>query len=866
MSSRFPRKAGTLSLAALSVLLHFCGSVTAAPSATWPTTEFEVFVGGNTSSDNSLLNDALRSMDDHVDLDFASDLSQPVSRELITEIESYLGEVARTYQQQGFEPPALEPIVTRGDGKKAYRVYLLDMHPEDKKPPPPPATYVFDSACRDQIRPVILINALTSISNGVLTDKAYQDLPHELFHAIQQGYPLIRDNCNLGDWIVEGTAQALGADMAAWSIRKKNYPNRALTWMRDRWGRRAYDLSLWIPDDGDRGNARFYVKDAAYGASSFWRYLGEYAATSGAAGTISVKPDYRYLQDFFSAPLPGKEGEVSELNWLEDQLRSHPRFRKGLGRMYPDFITTFASYVPARFLPRGFLPTDAQDAWLQILFPMEKCPVIELGGIGSMYRGKLTIRANAAGCYRLQLDVNKPVDLHIEASGPAPEQLQALAVGTALGQIVAKPWIKTVAGTTSASWVIHIGDPGQPGAPLPLLVFSNVAAAPATTSLVEADLQIVPAAFEHDMLPEPATRKRQPTSRDPAQTAGKITAASQAARVGADLEAGLEDMNPNLVNSATQYANPEAPPCKDPFVSGVCGPYTSIQLTTVPGMMTSLAQSTGRGGAFGQFLSMMSGVAAVGPMEASKKYEEALQRAGQYDASDVHITIPLIDYGFQGSFNNAAITVSKRGGGYYEAIGPNDIQPGPGKVFPLSGRVTIEEFSTAVLRGSFSASLVDPEQGVDLPEDSPLPVRHQISGRFQVAAPWIEDGRVQREGAEDVVEAVTADVAAAMPGTDVDLDTWLEGASQGGSVSSGGSVTGVGLPACYCSCNTVDSADPACQDYCKPTLAACAGEQATTATLAAFAFKPASLEAAEVVAGGDPFLLSLPEAAALLDA
>jgi hypothetical protein len=295
----------------------------------------------------------------------------------------------------------------------------------------------------------------------------------------------------------------------------------------------------------------------------------------------------------------------------------------------------------------------------------------------------------------------------------------------------------------------------------------------------------------------------------------------------------------------------------------VCGPSTRISLVTVPGILSSVSQATGRGGAFGQFMSMLSGVADVGPMEVADRYKKALERAGEYDGSFVNIDIPLIDYGFTGTFDNALISVSKKGGGQFESIGPADIQPGPGQLFALAGSVTIEEFSTAVMRGTFSAALVDRDDIAAMGDDGSLPVKGDISGRFQIAVPWVEDGRVSREMPQDMETEVTQDVAGSSP----DLDVWLDSVtaerernSAGGGASSGGT-----LPGCYCACNTMEAIGEACTEQCAPTAAACKGQQATTETLAALAFQPKRVDASAAQAQGEPWLPGVPDAQTWLD-
>lgn len=870
MPRHFPARGARAALHSFVVFLSIWLAASSPASAeTWPTTDFEVFIGSPSDSSSVFLNDIIRTLDDYqfTDPDFRSDTSNPVADSELREIERHLGESARMLQSLGFKAPQLEPVITREDGSRAYRVYLFDMRDREGRIAGDVAKYAFD--CSGAKRPVILLNASGIFADGKLADKVYQDLPHELFHAVQRSYPLVRDNCFLGDWIVEGTAQAIGADIAAWGSLRKSYPNRLGTWMRDRWGRRAYDLSLWIPDDSDASLQNFYEKDAAYGTSSFWRYLGEHAATAGAAGTLTVKPDYRYLHDFLNSKLPGPPGEAAEYEWLESMLRTHPEFKTSLSRIYPRFINTFAAFVPARVNPKAGFPVDVQDKWLQILFPMDKCPVVKLAGAKAVHNGVLRLPPNAAGCFRLDLGYNKPVDVHVTLSGVTKDELRAISVGTAGGQVISKPWVKTYGGRDSGSWILNLSELPAPGEALPLLVFSNVRHAPESNSFIEANIEIVTAAIDHTMLPAkakaPAPAKSAGNDKGNNDNGGQlITTQSQVQRVGAQIDAGLDDMNPNLAHGSTVHLNPKQTPCKDAFVAAPCGPTTSITLSVMPGIIGSTMQSTGRGGVFGQYMSMLSGIADVGALEASDRMRKAYEKMNAVDGAEVSITIPLIDYGFSGHFSNAQITVNKAGGDNYLAMGPADIQPGPGHLFPLSGSVSIETFTPELLQGTFSADLVDPDDIESLGDDAALPVKHQISGRFQIVAPWALDDRILREPAQEAPgDAVAADVADFFPG--VNMETGETVASKGAAQAGQSQGSGGSLPGCFCSCNLVEDFSQACQAVCEPVVRTCKGEQATAQTLADLAFKPKRVDAAQEKAAGEPYLFSLPEASVVFN-
>lgn len=856
------RYVATLITLSLSLLLAATPAL-----AQWPIKNFEVFVGKPATSNFKLgvsAENVLRGIDDYVDLDTAMQPAVKIEDDVVKELENYLAESATAMEAMGFAAPKLEPIVKRKDGTLAYRVYLFDF-----PPPGGTASYRSDYFCKDEVRPLITINAAYYVPDGKkLIDKGYQDLPHELFHAVQQSYPLFRQNCLLGDWIVEGTAQAIGSDIAADSSRKKDYPNRTGTWMRDRWGWRAYDKPLWVPSARDGKNRAVYVKNNGYGASSFWRYLGEMAATAGTAGTQKVDPDYRYLTDFFLGDPPASTSEDAEMIWLNDRLLTHPEFKQGLHRLYPYFVNAFSNYSHHRIKPPGEAPADAMDRWLNHLYPTAKCPEIRISEANPVYRGDLNILGNAATCFRLNLGFYQPMDIHVEISDLDISMLRSISVGTERGAIVAQPLLKKqLNGSWTGSRTLHLRSPMS--TPQPLLIVSNVHYRPVETRPVSGKIEIAASTFDHSMLPESARpAASQKTSQDsrasrPANGGARNTTENQVDRVGEDLDAGMDSLNPHLANGTQVGWHRNQHPCNDAFVTTVCGPYTSISLSAVPGMFGSVEQTTGRGGEFGQFFSMLSGMAKMGPLAAGKKYQQALMRASELDGVTVNIAIPLIDYGYSGTFENAWITVSKKGGGHYEAIGPRDIQPGPGAEYALSGKVTIDEFTPSVMRGSFQGQMIDPASKLGLAEDATLPVAASIAGTFQVVGTWQQDGRIHRRPAEDIAQSVRADVGALSsqppPGSDAPASghSPAETPATPGNNSSGAVV----LNRCDCSCNVMENSTPECETQCLGTFRACRGQAATAQTLEDLAFKPTTLEAD----AGEPFLRTIPDACELMD-
>jgi hypothetical protein len=581
-------------------------------------------------------------------------------------------------------------------------------------------------------------------------------------------------------------------------------------------------------------------------------------------GGFQQTPDYRFLKDFFLGDAPSGSGEAGEMTWLNDRLLTHPKFKQSLHRIYPSFINTFSSYVPHRIKPKKMGPSEATDKWLSILFPALKCPVIRIGEANPVYRGKLSVRENAATCFRLNLGFYLPVDLHIELSGLDVPMLRSISIGTEQGAVIAQPMMKKqLDGTWTGSSTLHIRYPMS--SPQPQLIISNVNYRPAQSRPITASIEIAASTFDHSMLPATARTKAKAKSTAVKKPAGgRATTAAQAKRVAEELDEGMNSLNPHLANGTQVGWHTQQHPCDDAFVTSVCGPYTSISLSAVPGMFASVEQATGRGGEFGQFFSMLSGMTEMGPGAAGKKYQQALESASELDGVEVNIAIPLIDYGFSGTFENAWLTVSKRGGGRYQAIGPQDIQPGPGSQYALSGKVTIDEFTPSVMRGSFQGAMVDPDSKAIVGEGVALPIAANISGQFQVVGTWQQDARIHRETAEDITKSVHDDVGSLsaqsmhVGGASASADSQRGTPASSGSNSAGS----VLINQCDCSCNVMANPALECEAQCAGTFRACRGQVATALTLQESAFKPTEVEAD----AGEPYLRTIPDACELMDA
>ncbi len=303
------------------------------------------------------------------------------------------------------------------------------------------------------------------------------------------------------------------------------------------------------------------------------------------------------------------------------------------------------------------------------------------------------------------------------------------------------------------------------------------------------------------------------------------TSLAQQGGVSGQMRQDASTLTPWSANSATVKRNPDDR-CVigQPFEYLACGPSTTISLALMPGMWGSFDYATTQGGAVGQFLNALSG---MGQSASGDTLDNLAAQSNSRDGTSITLVIPLIDYGYTGSFRNAAISMNRAGSknqlGIYQAIGPADAIPGTEIEFPLSGTVIIEEYSPVVLRGSFSGAMVDASVADSLGDDPVLPVLVNLSGTFNVIAPWRGDSRAVVRSSEDIERAVrqdlrtifkdapagaTGEVSASEP--EIAIPGWSQQASVGQT--------------CECSCNIADSAPQTCAQACEGTFKACKGE------------------------------------------
>lgn len=280
--------------------------------------------------------------------DIADRLIDSIDEKTTNLLEEYVEKVAREYAAQGFKAPALDGTI---EGTGAHPIYVYD-YPDKGTP-----TALYSVRCEKmKTSRYIAVDSSRVMINGKINSKVYEDLAHELFHAIQGSYALFNEHCNLGDWIAEGTATAVGIDMA------KSINNTPVK----QWGQRTYSAPLRVPDL-ENGFESQYSSQEGHRTQGLWRYFGEYISEGGVPGVVQGKaPDYRYLTKLFDLDIQGKSSEEKELRWLDVFLKSNASgIGRGLDEIYPLFITTFAHYMPTRSNNKA---KESVKPWQKCLF------------------------------------------------------------------------------------------------------------------------------------------------------------------------------------------------------------------------------------------------------------------------------------------------------------------------------------------------------------------------------------------------------------------------------------------------------------------------------------------------------------------
>ncbi len=439
----------------------------AAAKPAWEITQFEVFFGEPWYTPRPHLTDAGRVIDSTISLDEVQSRPSYIPQATVTEIQNYLHETAKLFESMGLRAPQLEPVVERTDGQKAYRIYFYKT--EHKAPA------IYRNGCLDGfIRQLIEVHlepgsGFVIDGNGKITDKGYADLAHELFHGVQASYPLFTD-CALGDWIVEGTAEAIGYDTV---LKLRGIDPRGHASL----GLRRYNEALRIEDDPvclqtDASGPGCGGKRDGYWSASLWRYIGEMFRKGGAfPPTTYTAPNYDYFDDFFSNKLQGAPSETSELLWLDDNLTDTKRFGKSLNRVYSTFTTAFSAYPKTRPGASGAATKSKETVWLDTVFG--SCSEITINPDESPILIAVKLNKVASACLRLTTETGSPMHIQLTAHPEGSANLQDLWAGVSSGMSVGPAIQVEAEGSNFAEWRFRVDlAPGESTT----LVINNVAA------------------------------------------------------------------------------------------------------------------------------------------------------------------------------------------------------------------------------------------------------------------------------------------------------------------------------------------------------------------------------------------------------
>lgn len=749
----------------------------AAQADVWPTTRFQVIFGPPIARDWG-----------EGELAAYLDLIMPLFAEehaLVDQMEDALSRAARHYQAMGFPEPLLEPLVTLEDGSLAYRVFVckqswldkleddvMGSNPAQLSIPGLPTLRSIWERCGNEnaaahmgrcaetagFRNYIYINRERRFTNATMGFWDYEVLAHELFHAVQAGsaWGDHSSPCNTGSWIIEGTADAIAGDFVReeWKGAPNFTPNRT-----KEHGIRNYAETLATRMD-----------EYVYQTSSFWRHVAEWyhAAVANAGrrvGSAESKTNYGYLVHLFKQRMSGPDGSRRELRWLDEGLRSTPRLTTNLARIYAEFIASFADQFRTRIASAAERQSRSElDRFLRFVFggstdpgsTGHPCPEITLSPSEPVRAQYFVLNQIAARCFELTVfnayGPSQPEQVVVTLStGPSPRrELVPLWVGKSGGLEVSQFNLFTsedrddAPGYGTVQFRVTTGEPT-------IFTVANVAHYAQNSELLTPSITFMMDGWDSSLTKPPPAKKapvRPRAGQRPDDARGEHEAA-----LDEQFEEGLGQLTPNGLGSTDIRRNfGEFGRCQgDRKRYNLCGPQLEIILELVPEAAASVATSTTggffnqmRAGGVGRFQEM-----SLAELKALSEMDEEMSPKF-IEGGRIRIVIPRIDYGFEGSFNHAVMTVSKEGGGTYAATTSGPVSLNLGSGGPVlrrvpNGQVTIDEYTPFILRGSFKASLV--ERNNERPPDphETVPVVNRISGRFSIANPFHEDNEYRAD-------------------------------------------------------------------------------------------------------------------------
>ncbi len=746
-----------------------------------------------------------------------SNFSKKVSLATAQEIEKWLHAVAQAYEDMGFLNPHYGNT-SMVSGQKKFLVYVYPFYD---------AYAAYNGICASNPKTHIRIDSVRSIKpDGSLTAKAYQDIAHELFHAVQHRYDLFSKSCNVGEWITEGTAEAVGIEMA-----RKLYPKKA-PYTICQIGKRFYNQRLYT-NAGSSVGASPPCQEAKldYQALSFWQFLGEYAhrkfmgdyAEKGYLATEEfVPPDFRYLHNFFSRT-HSMGSPAKEYVWLNKVLRQNNRYGKHqfgiiLHTAYSRFVGTFASYWKEKRMSRypgavgGASQAAQEEKWMKWIFGA--CAPVIVNKGASIPPVTLAIGPVAAQCLKMTFngfEKDERVGLTFFASGDNQSiDQESLAISTDGGKkIIRRHPAEQVADRIGKFPKIAATTDPQ------YFIVSNVAKKAATTKAIEPVLTIVQESISTNL----AKEKKDPEDPDPSEKQEREHARKSRSWKG---QAWQDDRRT----------------CKRPFEAAPCGRTTNLHLSLVPDTAHLLDTLKEPSMTWERKFRMFDDVVQDGGESFVSDYLDDLYEIQQQDGWEVNIIISQIQPGFTGTISNAHIQVAKAvpQRGSYKALGPWAGSCTKG-YRPATGQVMIEEFSKYVLKGTFSAQLVDskmfePCQTAPIVQSDGGPFSiTEIGGHLNIDIPPPSDEAIIDRTIEDTNELlpdlITDDLREHIKEkAKQEREKQRQEKQENSSTKNG---TG-SMPSCDCQCHmekTYCEADPTsrCCQTCEPVFLMCNGNK-----------------------------------------
>ncbi len=439
----------------------------------------------------------------------------------------------------------------------------------------------------------------------------------------------------------------------------------------------------------------------------------------------------------------------------------------------------------------------------------------------------LPMRRVASRCLKVNFNFTGRVGLTFYASGlNNPTELEALAISTNGGKkIIRRHPGEQVPDKIGAFPNIS----AKAGVPQYFIV-SNVAKKASATMAIDPLISIVSEIGTTDM----AKEKKDPDDPDPSEKEERKNARQSRSWTGAAWQENKR-------------------PCRRPFEADPCGGTTRLHLQLVSDTAHLLGSLAEPSMSWERKFRLFEDVAQGGGDSFMSDFLNNTYEIQQQGGWEVKIVMPQIQPGFAGTISNAHIQVAKGvpQRGSYKALGPwvGSCQRG---YRPATGQVMIEEFSKYVLKGTFSAQLVDSEM---LKPCQSAPIVQSDGGPFSIAkiaghlnidlAPPSDEAIVDRtiEDANEVLPGLITDDMREHIKEKVRQNREEQRQDSQGQSSTENSR---GSMPCDCQCHlekTYCEANPnsSCCQFCDPIFKLCKGQSPTNQS----ALSPAA-EAQEV--------------------